>query len=39
MDPGPATAATVRVANVALITRDRRVLGYADRGNLNAIAP
>jgi PIN domain nuclease of toxin-antitoxin system len=30
--------ATARVANAALITRDRRILDYAARGHLTAIA-
>jgi PIN domain nuclease of toxin-antitoxin system len=30
--------ATARVANAALVTHDRRILGYAARGHLTAIA-
>ena len=30
--------ATARVANATLMTRDRRILDYADRGHLTAIA-
>jgi hypothetical protein len=34
----PLIVATARVANATLMTRDRRILDYAARGHLTAIA-